>query len=136
MAWSRFSPDELERRRKLSIEALEAIDAEKWGEEYQEVCDSIYWKFGPCCAGCDHWSSYAGLSGQCTAASIVSGADVLRSMGITWSTYIAKPGHPYTEAKHRCGLFSDTFEWSTLEADYLRRIGAMVGNQLKPRPRP
>ncbi len=136
MGWSRFSPEELERRRKLSVAALGAIDAERWGEHYQEVCDGIYWKFGPCCAGCDHWASYAGLSGQCTAAAIMSGPDVMRSLGISWSSYIPEPGHPYTKAKHCCGLFSDTFDWSTLEDDYLRRIGAMAGNSLKPRPRP
>lgn len=136
MGWSRFSPEELERRRALSIAALKSLEADEWAERYQETCDSIYWKFGPCCAGCDHWSSYAGLSGQCMASPILSGADVMRSLGVTWCSYTPEPGHPYTEAKHRCGLFSDTFDWSTLEADYLRRIGAMVGSTVRPRPRP
>lgn len=136
MGWSRFASEEIERRRKLSVAAMKEITEREWADSYQETCDKLYWGFGPCCAGCDHWSSYAGLSGQCTAAPIMSGADVLRSIGISWSTYIPEPGHPYTEAMHRCGMFADTFDWSTLNADYLRRIGAMVGNELKPRPRP
>jgi len=133
--WSSFTNEEIERRRAESVAALERLGHEDFEKWYQEVCDTDYWKFGQCCAGCDHWMSDGGRTGRCKAAGIVSGEDVMRSMGITWSTYPYSPGFPYTEIDHHCGLFKDEFDWSDLDRDYLQRIGALRNGELKPKPR-
>lgn len=117
---------EIERRRQLSISAIKEIHDREWEEKYQAICDKFYWQNGPCCAGCDHWQSYEGLTGECTAAPPVSGDQVLKSMGIHWSTYTPPPGHPYTKADFKCGSFRDEFDWSTLPDEYLIKIGAKV----------
>ena len=115
---------EIERRRQISISAMKTIEKREWSEKYQAICDKFYWENGPCCAGCDHWESDAGMIGICTSAPIVSGEQVLKSIGITSCTYTPRPGHPYTEASFKCGSFKDEFEWSTLPAEYLNEIGA------------
>lgn len=122
--FTRLPPGEVERRRKLSLEAMEVLRREEFERAYQERLDSFYWKHGRCCAGCDHWSSMAGDIGQCHAAPIVSGTDVVRSLGMTFCSYNPAPDHPYTKRDHVCGTFKDEFDWSTLDADYLKRIGA------------
>lgn len=134
MSWDCFTPEELERRRQLSLTAMQAREEEAWQARYQQICDREYWTFGQCCAGCDHWQSDAGLTGNCAAAGIVSGYEVLRSMDVSFSSYIPKPGFPYTRAEFHCGKFSDAFEWSTLDCDYLERIGAMKNGQLRQKP--
>ena len=124
MDFSNLPASEIERRRLASIEAMKEMkrtDFERW---YQERCDKHYWSHGRCCAGCDHWSSQAGDIGECMSAPPVSGADVLRSLGVDWSTYTPPPGQPYTGHDHVCGAFKDDFDWSTLDADYRKRIGA------------
>lgn len=133
MSFTRLPPDEIERRRQASIKALDARDRAAFDRQYQEWCDTEYWRRGPCCAGCDHWRSDGGKSGECTAAGIVSGADVLRSMGISFSSYMPAPGHPYTQHHHHCGKFRDAFDWSTLDELYLTRIGAMKNGTLRPK---
>lgn len=122
--WSRFSSEELERRRKKSVQALRAKERSEWGVRYQEICDTLYFKNGPCCAGCDHWISDMGLLGNCDANGIISGADVLKSLNITFSSYMPPPGFPFTRAEFRCGKFQDDFDWQTLPPEYLRKIGA------------
>jgi len=124
--WSKYSAEEIERRRVLSVAALRARDREEFDAWYQEQCDREYWTRGQCCAGCDHWQSSAGNTGQCAAAGIVSGADVLASMGVTFSSYMPPPGFPYTASDHHCGLFKDDFDWRSLDDDYLHRIGGYV----------
>jgi hypothetical protein len=126
--------DEIARRRVASVAVLKARDREEWAAEYQKTCDRMYWQQGYCCAGCDHWQSDSGLTGRCTAAPIMSGADVLRSFGVTFCTYTPPPGHPFTEADHKCGAFSDAFDWSTLPDDYLATIGAMKRGVMHPKP--
>lgn len=132
--WTRLSPEEMERRRASSIIALKEIDRTQFDQEYQETCDRIYWQRGQCCAGCDHWQSDMGLTGACAAAGIVPGADVLRSMGILFATYTPAPGLPFTRAASHCGKFSDEFDWSSLDADYLHLIGAAYKGRLRHRP--
>lgn len=117
-------PEEMERRRLLSIGVLKERSKDDWQRKYQKRCDTFFWKNGPCCAGCDHWASDAGDIGECTSAPPVSGAQVLKSLGIEWSSYTPPPGQPFTKREHRCGAFQDTFDWSTLDPDYLREIGA------------
>lgn len=133
--WTNLPPAEIERRRTASVDALAVKDREAFARRYQEHCDRTYWTQGQCCAGCDHWQSDAGNSGQCAAAGIMSGADVTRSLGWTFSSYTPPPGFPFTSADFHCGKFSDDFDWSTLDPDYLRRIGAFADGAMKPKPR-
>jgi hypothetical protein len=108
-----------------------ANDFDLW---YQEQCDRLYWSQGQCCAGCDHWISEAGMTGRCSAAGVVSGEDVLKSMGIAFSNYTPPPGFPFVRATFHCGKFSDEFDWSALSEMYLYSIGAMRRGKLHPKP--
>jgi len=119
-------PAEIDRRRQASIERLKQRDCEEWAEKYQEHCDRLYWTNGPCCAGCDHWRSDTGNLGRCTAAGIVSGDQVMASMGIEFCSYTPRPGFPMTKADFHCGMFEDDFDWSSLPIEYLARIGAKL----------
>ncbi len=101
---------------------------------YQEKCDETYWRRGQCCAGCDYWNSALGNSGGCMASGIVSGEDVMRSMGISHSTRPFAPGFPVTKATDWCGKFKDDFDWDSLDDLYLRRIGAVLKGCLQPKP--
>ncbi|MGN7867732.1 hypothetical protein [Paracoccus sp. 22332] len=132
--FSRFSPAEIERRRLLSVDAMKSRDREEWERQYQQTCDRIYWTRGQCCAGCDHWASENSQSGTCAAAGIVSGEDVLRSIGVSFSSYTPPPGLPYTRAEFSCGKFRDDFDWSTLDRDYLESIGALRNGELRAKP--
>ena len=134
--WSRFSPDELERKRLASVAAMRAIDREKFDRWYQEQCDRDYWRYGQRCSGCDHWNSNMGNVGVCTAAGVVSGEQVLRSAGIVSCSYMPAPGFPIANADFHCGLFRDDFDWSSLDREYLERIGAMNNGALRPTPPP
>jgi hypothetical protein len=125
---------EIERRRQLSIKAIKVREREAWLARYQAKCDREYWTRGQCCAGCDHWASDGGMTGTCDANGMVSGADVMRSIGAMWSTYTPPPGFPYTASDFHCGKFKDDFDWSTLDASYLQQIGAMRDGQLRPKP--
>lgn len=120
-----LSSSEVERRRLASIEAMKERRRTEFERWYQKRCDAFFWKKGRCCAGCDHWSSDAADIGECMSAPPVSGAEVLRSLGISWSSYTTTPGQPFTSRDHVCGAFQDTFDWTTLEADYLASIGAL-----------
>lgn len=134
MKFTDLSNAEIERRRKASIVALaekERSDFEAW---YQSRCDSHYWRYGKCCAGCDHWISIRGNNGECSAAGIVSGEQVLKSMGISFSSYIPAPGFPFTDMSHVCGLFCDNFDWSTLPMEYLTHIGAAKDGVIREKP--
>lgn len=133
--FSKFTPEEVERRRRASVEAMRNRERDEFAARYQEHCDRIYWTRGQCCAGCDHWQSDGGDVGRCAGAGIVSGMDVMRSMGAQWSSYIPEPGFPFTRADQHCGLFRDEFDWSTLDAKYLLRIGAMDNGEMKQKPR-
>ncbi|SIT15819.1 hypothetical protein [Paracoccus saliphilus] len=129
-----MTPDEIERGRQLSVEALKQIDREEFDRWYQEQCDRDYWARGQCCAGCDRWISDMGRVGQCKAAGIVSAAEKMTSLGIQAISVPRTPGLPYTRGDFHCGLFKDEFDWSTLDAEYLERIGAMRHGELKPKP--
>lgn len=132
--WSIFTPEEIERRRLESVEALRKQEREEWDAWYQEECDRMYWTRGKCCAGCDHWSSEMAMTGNCLAAGIVSGEDVLMSIGVTFATYMPPPGLPYCNAEFYCAKFEDKFDWSSLDAEYLNRIGATKFGELKNKP--
>lgn len=132
--WSTFTAEEIERRRVVSVQAIKEREQADFNRKYQEHCDRLYWTRGQCCAGCDHWQSDMALTGRCAANGIVSGADVLHSMGVTFSSYTPPPGFPFTGAEHHCGLFKDDFDWSKLGDAYLSRIGAMKDGKIKPKP--
>lgn len=117
---------EVERRRKMSIEAMRDRQRTEFERRYQERCDSFYWKHGRCCAGCDHWSSEAGDIGECASAPPISGVEVLRSLGIDWCSYTPPPGQPFTRRDHVCGAFQDNFDWPSLGEEYLRKVGALT----------
>ena len=89
----------------------------------QTSVDTFYAKNGPCCAGCDHWRWINSLVGECRRSSPVSGferADMLQTKILG---HAVEAGHILTRREHHCGEFSDTFDWSTLPAHYLRSIG-------------
>lgn len=134
MKFTSLPSEEIERRRRASIEAVKRLEQSAFEARYQEICDRRYWTRGQCCAGCDHWSSEGGNTGTCSAAGIMSGADVVRSMGVTFSSYVPPPGFPFRRIDFHCGMFRDNFDWSELTDDYLERIGAMRNGVLKPKP--
>lgn len=117
-------PAEVERRRLASIAEMERRSEVDWERRYQERCDKFYWQHGRCCAGCDHWRSDQGDVGECSSAPPVSGAEVLRSLGIDWCSYTPPPGQPFTKRDHVCGAFEDDFDWKSLGEEYCKRIGA------------
>jgi len=135
MEWSQFSDEELERRRQRSIDAQRAMERSAFERWHQELMDRYYWSHGPCCAGCDHWSSEGGYNGKCAAAGVMSGSDVLRSLGITFSTFIVEPGFPFTRHDFYCGKFRDDFDWASLPMEYLDAIGALSAGQIRPSPK-
>lgn len=134
MTFGDLPPEEVQRRHAISEARWRELQRTEWEQKYQFMCDKKYWSQGKCCAGCDHWVSEAAFLGNCTAAPIMSGADVMRSMGISFCSVPLEPGHPFTKADHVCGLFADTFDWSTLADDYLERIGAMKRGKLRDKP--
>lgn len=117
---------EIERRRLSSVETMRDMERSAWERKYQKRCDEFFWSNGPCCAGCDHWSSEAGDVGECMSAAPVSGENVLKSLGIDWCSYLPPPGQPFTKRDHKCGSFQDSFDWSTLDEVYLKSIGARI----------
>lgn len=44
-------------------------------------------------------------------------------LGVYGATYPLTAGHVMTPRDHHCGDFKDDFDWATLPAHYLRRIG-------------
>ena len=122
--FTNLSAQEIERRRKQSATVWAERNREEFERWYQERLDRFYWQNGKCCAGCDHWSSEAGDMGQCNASPPVSGHQVLKSMGIEWTTLPdPPPGQPYTKHDHVCGTFKDEFDWACLGEVYLKAIG-------------
>lgn len=122
--FSKLSPDEVERRRLTSIEAMKERRRTEFERWYQKRCDEFFWKNSRCCAGCDHWNSGQGDIGECLSAPPVSGEQVLKSLGIIWASYVPPPGQPFTRREHVCGAFQDTFDWESLGEEYLTSIGA------------
>lgn len=132
--WSNFTDQEVERRRKASIAAIDDQERERFLVWYQQKCDTDYWREGQRCSGCDHWQSEGGSAGRCTAAAVVSGEQVLKSLGFSWATWAPAPGHPFTDSSFWCGKFKDDFDWSGLDDIYLHKIGAMKNGELLDKP--
>lgn len=99
-------------------------------DRFQETADKFYVTHGPCCAGCDWWHSASSVIGECHRSAPVSAEQRHRMVAPMWNTINfgkSEPGHLLTRREHRCGDFKDEFDWSTLPAYYLRRIGKTVG---------
>jgi hypothetical protein len=92
----------------------------------QEFLDRFYFQHGPCCAGCDWWSSISSRAGDCTKSAPVDAATRWAMVGITWCSAPLDPGHVVTPHDHKCGDFKDGFDWTTLPLPYRKRIGQLV----------
>lgn len=90
----------------------------------QEVIDTFFWKTGRCCAGCDWWHHFNSVAGECTRSAPVSGTDRFAMLGLTGISANVGAGQIMTRRDHVCGEFRDSFDWSSLPIDYLKRIGA------------
>ena len=88
-----------------------------------EILDRFYTQNGPCCAGCDWWSHYNSLAGECRKSAPVPGVQRVAMLGAYGSSLSLEAGHIMTLRDHHCGDFKDEFDWATLPASYLRRIG-------------
>ncbi len=89
----------------------------------QELADRFYVKQGPCCAGCDWWHRLSSLVGECHKSAPVSGIERTSMFGIRCTSLPLDSGHVMTRREHHCGDFKDEFDWTSLPAAYLRRIG-------------
>ena len=89
----------------------------------QELLDAFYAKKGPCCAGCDWWHWINSLVGECRKSAPVGGAERSAMLGIRVTSLPLEAGHVMTRREHHCGDFVDNFDWASLPAAYLRRIG-------------
>ncbi len=133
--FSNLSTEEIERRRAASVLAMRQRERAEFDKWYQAECDRMYWSQGQCCAGCDHWQSSMGLTGECSAGGVLSGHDVMMSItGGGFSSYTPPSGYPFRPAGHWCSLFKDEFDWSSLEPEYLFSVGAMRGGDLRDKP--
>lgn len=94
--------------------------------ERQEFIDAFFWAHGPCCAGCDWWRHLNSSVGECTRSAPVASGDRIAMLGMERASIDIGAGHIMTPRDHRCGEFRDTFDWSSLPAPYLKRIGAPV----------
>lgn len=94
-------------------------------DKEQELADAFYVKHGHCCAGCDWWHRINTLVGECHRAAPVAGHERYNMLGMRPSIPL-DAGHIMTVRDHRCGEFADTFDWSTLPAWYLRKIGKVT----------
>lgn len=90
----------------------------------QELLDRFYFSNGQCCAGCDWWRSVNSQAGECIKAAPVDGEQRYAMLNIVFSSMpLIGAGHPFTSKGHYCGDFKDNFDWASLSAHYLRRIG-------------
>lgn len=94
-------------------------------DQDQQLADAFYAKNGPCCSGCDSWHRINVLVGECHKTAPVAGHERFAMLGMRPSIPL-DAGHIMTKRDHHCGEFSDTFDWSTLPAWYLRKIGRVA----------
>lgn len=93
----------------------------------QELLDAFYAKNGPCCAGCDWWHWINSLVGECHRSAPVSGSERTAVLETKSPSIRLEAGHVMTRREHHCGDFVDNFDWPSLPAAYLRRIGRAAG---------
>lgn len=92
--------------------------------DLQERFDRFYFRNGPCCAGCDWWSSMNSRVGNCTKSAPVGGHERWEMLGISNCSLKPEAGHIVTRVDHVCGDFKDEFDWSSLPLTYRKKIGA------------
>jgi hypothetical protein len=92
----------------------------------QELADQFYTKNGPCCAGCDWWNHANSVTGECRRSAPVSGEQRIAMLGMRSTSLTPKAGHVMTMREHHCGDFKDEFNWESLPAAYLKRIGRVA----------
>jgi hypothetical protein len=90
----------------------------------QEAVDRFYWKTGQCCSGCDWWVHLNSVAGECRKSAPVAASERWSMMGFHGCSEPDEAGHVVTPREHYCGAFKDDFDWSSLSATYLSRIGA------------
>lgn len=88
-----------------------------------EVIDRFYVDNGKCCAGCDWWRYVNSVAGECIRNAPVSGESRFALLGCGSPSTLPMTGHIMTRRDHVCGDFKDEFDWSTLPAAYLKKIG-------------
>jgi hypothetical protein len=89
----------------------------------QEIADRFYFANGPCCSGCDWWRHVNSIVGECTRSAPVSGDQRGSMLGMRSTSLVPIAGHILTPRTHHCGEFKDEFDWDSLPAAYLQRIG-------------
>lgn len=92
----------------------------------QEAADRFYVAHGPCCAGCDWWHHGSSIIGECRKSAPVSAEERYSMVDMGWLSWRLRDpdaGHILTNRDHHCGDFKDSFDWASLPAHYLRRIG-------------
>ena len=87
-----------------------------------ERLDRFYVQNGKCCAGCDWWVYMNSVVGDCTKSAPVPAGERWALLGLKFNKFVGA-GHVVTPREHKCGDFKDAFDWSTLPASYLRKIG-------------
>ena len=92
----------------------------------QELIDQFYVKNGPCCAGCDWWHHANTVAGECRRSAPVPGEQRISMLGMRLTSLAPQAGHVITLREHHCGDFKDEFDWGSLPAAYLKRIGRGV----------
>lgn len=93
-----------------------AMDKSK-EEFYQQKVDEFYKQNGRCCAGCDNWRFHNSFYGECIKSSILSSGERTAMIGIKFNSAVIEPGHVITPREFVCGLFEDSFDWSTLDGE-------------------
>lgn len=92
----------------------------------QECLDRLYWKQGPCCAGCDHWRHLNALVGECCKEGLPNLALGRRRMSLIRGLSNAIIRNAITARHDHCVSFVDGFPWEAMPLSYLERIGAKV----------
>jgi hypothetical protein len=100
----------------------------------QELADTFYVANGPCCAGCDWWHRLNSLAGECHRSAPVPGEQRVAMLGMQSVSLAPEAGHVMTKRDHHCGEFKDGFDWASLPAAYLRRIGRVTALGLASKP--
>ncbi len=94
-------------------------------DEEQREIDRFFWGSGPCCAGCDWWQHLNTLTVLCTKSAPIAGPDRVTMIGMENVSMQIAGGHPFTAREHRCGEFTDEFDWLSLSITYRRSIGCL-----------
>lgn len=93
---------------------------------FQEYLDRFYWKYGPCCAGCDHWRAFNAFVGECSELALSNVSLCNRSSMVMRGATRSAISSAATSRAHVCGAFADHFPWEAIPLSYLERIEAKI----------